>query len=121
MRRRRCNVTVDPPAVADRAGVSCLLRLTVPLLDHGWPWYCWWKTRRYPACWLIYGLPALGAVHTLVTKTYHEAANVLDQDWLGSAGLAVYWGAAVALPPTAHWLIATHPELVVAYEVKALS
>jgi len=69
------------------------------------------------------GLLVMGAaIYTLVSRAFGESSNVLQQDWLWIAtGLALYSGAAIALPPTAHWLLATHPELVVkAYEVKAV-
>ncbi len=62
------------------------------------------------------------AVYTLVSRIFRETGKVADQDWLWlSAGLALYSGIAVALPPTAHMLLAKSPALVVrAYEVKSL-
>lgn len=62
-----------------------------------------------------------GAVYTLVAGSFRETANLFKQDWLWIAGgLALYSGAAIALPPTAHWLLTRSPGLVVkAYEVKS--
>ena len=63
-----------------------------------------------------------GAIYTLVTRALREPGRLGRQDWLWVAlGLALYAGSAVALPPTAHVLLARSPGLVVrAYEVKAV-
>jgi hypothetical protein len=63
-----------------------------------------------------------GAIYTLVSRASREPGNMFQQDWLWvGGGLALYSGVAIALPPTAHWLLVSHPELVVkAYEVKSL-
>ncbi|HEV8613840.1 MAG TPA: hypothetical protein VGQ73_10015 [Gemmatimonadales bacterium] len=62
-----------------------------------------------------------GAIYTLVTNTFRETGTLHQFDWLWiGLGLALYSGLGVALPPTAHWLLARHPELVVsAYKVRA--
>jgi len=63
-----------------------------------------------------------GAIYTLVSRAFHESSALSQYDWLWfAAGLALYSGSAVALPPTAHMLLTKWPHLVVrAYEVKAL-
>jgi hypothetical protein len=68
------------------------------------------------------GLLVMGAaIYTLVTRTFRDTGTLYQFDWLWIAlGLALYSGLDVALPPTAHWLLALHPELVVsAYKVRA--
>lgn len=63
-----------------------------------------------------------GAVYTLISGAFRETGNLLKQDWLWiGLGVVLVWGSAVALPPTAHWLLSRHPELVVrVYQVRAL-
>ena len=68
------------------------------------------------------GLLILAAsIYTLISRAFAEPGNLFRQDWFWIAvGMALYSGMAVALPPTAHWLLARHPELVAkAYQVKA--
>lgn len=67
------------------------------------------------------GLLVLGsAIYTLVSRALRETGSLFRQDWLWvTLGLTIESGAAVALPPTAHWLVTAHPDLVVrAYEVR---
>lgn len=61
------------------------------------------------------------AIYTLTSRAFAETGNLFQQDWFWIAiGMAVYSGVAVALPPTSHWLLERHPELVIkAYEVRA--
>jgi hypothetical protein len=61
------------------------------------------------------------ATYTLISRAFAEPGSLFRQDWFWIAvGMALYAGMAVALPPTAHWLLARHPELVAqAYQIKA--
>ena len=53
-------------------------------------------------------------VYTLIARAFAETADLFKQDWFWiCVGLALYSGVAVGLPPTSHWLLARHPELVV--------
>lgn len=69
------------------------------------------------------GLLVLGsAIYTLASRAVSERESLVRQDWLWiAAGLAIESGAAVALPPMAHWLISKHPTLVIrAYEIRGI-
>lgn len=61
------------------------------------------------------------AIYTLVSRGINERGRFGAQDWFWiSAGLVLYAGLTVALPPASYWLLTRHPELVIrAYELKA--
>jgi hypothetical protein len=62
------------------------------------------------------------AIYTLAARALRETGSMTSQDWLWvTLGMAVYYGAVVALPPTSYWLLERHPQLVVrAYQVNAV-
>ena len=62
------------------------------------------------------------AIYTLAARALREPGSVTSQDWFWVAsGVAFYFGAVVALPPTSYWLWEQHPQLVLrAYQVNAL-
>ncbi|MGQ0703987.1 MAG: hypothetical protein ACT4PM_12715 [Gemmatimonadales bacterium] len=63
-----------------------------------------------------------GAVYTLLSNALRESDRLVRQDWAWvGAGICLFAGSAIALPPAAHILLSRSPELVVrAYEVKAV-
>ena len=62
------------------------------------------------------------AIFTLAARALRESGTLARQDWFWvTLGVALYYGAVVALPPMSYWLWERHPELVVrAYQVNAL-
>jgi len=102
------------------------LRLCIPLLGMSWIAIVlrWENTATFSVLAEPFaGLLVLGAaIYTLVASTATESGDLLKQDWFWVAtGLALYSGAAVALPPTAYWLLDRNRSLAIkVYEVKAL-
>ena len=71
----------------------------------------------------VYSIVALGAaIFTLLTRSQHEIAPLMQQDWFWvCAGLILHFGALAVLTPFASYYVTREPQLVFqAYNVRAV-